>query len=255
MTEPQVSGNLAVVGLIDASADSHRDLLSMDLGFEMDKLEVAETGNVPNLNFSTSEATLIRLGEAVVEGGRQDRIVAESRIIEGHNRVKVFCIERDRWHDQSQSWTRIDTPVSLRRAVMNGAGQQQVWSRVNEILSYWGVSSNTRALSAIYKHLGRQFERRAMKFSLWDDQVGMIVVINDKVAGMEYFGDKMSFSREGYGILQRSYVPDAFQEESGHLPEEDVVESVENFLDELRNNRRAAEVVQYNNQVVYAHAV
>ena len=255
MSGPQIAGNMAVTPLLQPDAERYRDILSMSLALELGQLQVSETGNVPSLDFSTQRATLIRAGEAVLGGGNQDRIVRSSRIVEGNEPVDVFCIEAGRWHSQDRSWMHIETPVSLRRAVLGGANQQQVWGTVQNFLGQFGVSSNTSALGAIYEMFHWNFEQRASRFKWLDDQVGMIITIDGKVSGVEFFGDKMSFSRERLSLLTDSYIPDAYPDTGENMTREDVVVSIEDFLEELAGGQRNAEVVKLQAELVYASAV
>jgi len=102
ITEPRIFGNMAVSGLVDINAELHREVLSLDLALDLQKLTVDETGNVPSLIFNTTEPILIRAGEAVLGGGKQDRVVRESKIINGNQQVDVFCIEAGRWTHAQQ---------------------------------------------------------------------------------------------------------------------------------------------------------
>jgi hypothetical protein len=53
----------------------------MSLALEMGFLDVSETGNVPQLDFNASRPTLVRPGEAVLGGGKQDCVVRRSSVI------------------------------------------------------------------------------------------------------------------------------------------------------------------------------
>ncbi|MGY5877136.1 MAG: DUF6569 family protein [Candidatus Thorarchaeota archaeon] len=255
MEVPQVDRNMAITPLINPAAERYGDVLSLDLAMELGQMDVSETGNVPNLRFSTDRPTLIRSGEAVLAGGNQDRIVRSSAVIEGNTMVDVFCIEAGRWAPQNPGWVRTDTPVSLRNAVLRGAGQDQVWSTVAKILNNWGVNSQTNALGAIYQKLGNQFERRASKFKLLDNQVGMIITIDDKVRGLELFGDRMAFSRDAMSILKNAYVPEILSQREGHMDRQDIESSVEVFRSEITQGSRAMESLHHDGRFIYACAV
>jgi hypothetical protein len=227
----------------------------MELAMEMEQLDVQETGNVPNLIFQAQSPTLIRCGEAVLEGGRQDRIVRRSAIVDGRESVDVFCIEAGRWTPKNQNWVRIDTPVSLRQLVLSNASQSQVWQKVQDVLSLWGISSQTNALGAMYETLKGEFQRRAMDFRLVENQSGMIVTIDGVVRGLEFFGDRMMFSRDVKGILANSYAPEAKMDISGHMSQNVVNGAIEDFLQELHHGKRNIDIVHYNDRLVYACAV
>ncbi len=255
ISEPQISGNIAVTGILDGDAPRHGDVLSMDIAMEMGSLNIGETGEVPRLKFSSDQPTLIRVGEAVLEGGKQDRIVRKSEVIDGTRNVDVFCIEAGRWSPQNTHWAKTDTPVSLRKMVMRGADQGQVWAKVDKILSEWDVSSSTRALGAMYTELGNRFQRRASKLTFQSDQVGMIVTVDNNVLGMEYFGDLMGFSRDAPKILMNSYIPEAKEEVREQMDRKSVIESINVFVAELQNGSRNCDILRRDSEILYACAV
>ena len=253
--ETQVNRNIAVTSLVNPDTERYGDILAMDLAMEMKQLDVKETGNVPHLIFEAQSPTLIRCGEAVLGGGKQDRIVRKSAIVDGSNSVDVFCIEAGRWTPKNQSWVRIDTPVSLRQMVLSGANQRQVWQKVQSILSQWKVASQTNALGAMYEILKGEFQRRVMDFRLVDNQAGMIVTIDGVVRGLEFFGDRMLFSRDAKGILANSYVPEAKMNVSGHMSREVIDSAIEEFIHEMHHGKKSTDVLHYNDKLVYACAV
>ena len=134
---PQIYGNMAVVGLSDANAELFNGIISTQIALEVGNMQVEESGSVPSLRFNAEEPTLIRCGEGVLGGGLQDRIVAESMVIEGNHSLRVFCIEDGRWTAKTGEWLHTNTPISMRRAILEGRNQQYVWSEVQRILSSW----------------------------------------------------------------------------------------------------------------------
>jgi hypothetical protein len=83
----------------------------------------------------------------------------------------------------------------------------------------------------------------------------MIVTIDGVVCGMEYFGDRMMFSRDAKGILANSYVPEARMDTSGHMSREVIDSAIEEFIQELYDGKRRTDVVHHNDRLVYACAV
>ncbi len=255
ITEPRISGNMAVSGLIDTNAELQRELLSFDLALDLQKLTVDETGNVPSLVFNTDQPIIVRAGEAVLGGGKQDRVVRESMIVDGRRNVDVYCIEAGRWTPSNQQWIHVDVPVSLRKQILNGANQNQVWGHVAELLSMWDISSTTGALGAVYDALRGQFNMRASKFGRWNKQIGMIVTIDGRVKGVEIFGDVMSFGRESMNILSDAYVPNAIQKSEGALTAISVRKAIDSLFEELQTNSRCVEIVKHHGKLAYASAI
>ena len=139
--------------------------------------------------------------------------------------------------------------------VLSNASQRQVWQKVQEVLSHWEVSSQTKALGAMYEFLKGEFQRRVLGFKFAADQAGMIVTVDGTVLGLEYFGDRMMFSRDAKGILANSYVPEARTDTSGHMVKNQIDDAIEEFVQDLRHRRKHADIVHHSNRLVYACAV
>ena len=255
MTAPQIYGNLAVTGLVDSRAELYNGIVSTQIALEMGNMKVEETGNVPSLRFFAEEPTLIRCGEGVLGGGKQDRIVAESTVVEGHRNLNVFCIEAGRWEHSHGEWLHTNTPISMRRAILEGRNQQHVWTMVQQILSAWGVRSGTSALGELYSFHGHEFERYVSRFNWSDDEVGMIVSINGEVHGVEIFGDKMGLRRDYSAILKESYAPLALRDSGREMTYQEINKGICSFLSELNSGQRKAQVVQHEGNLAYACAV
>ena len=253
---PQIYGNMAVTGLSDVNAELFNGIISTQIALEVGNMQVEESGNVPSLHFNAEQPTLIRCGEGVLGGGLQDRIIAESVVMEGHRSLNVFCIEAGRWAAKTGEWLHTNTPISMRRAILEGRDQSYVWSEVQRILSSWGVHSGTSALGELYVNHGFEFEKLASRFDWSDDEVGMIVTIDGKVQGIEIFGDKMGHRRDYASILKESYAPIALQTAGGgNLSYEDVHEGINDFLSGLHAGRRHAQIVNHGGNLAYACAV
>jgi hypothetical protein len=255
MTAPQIQGNLAVTGLVDANAELYNGIVSTQIALEMGNMNVEETGNVPSLRFYAKEPTLIRCGEGVLGGGKQDRIIAESTVVEGHRNLNVFCIEAGRWEHSHGEWLHTNTPISMRKAILEGRNQQEVWNMVQQVLAAWGVRSGTSALGELYVHYGHEFERYVSRFNWTDDDVGMIVTIDGKVHGVEIFGDKMGLRRDFTSILKESYAPLALPNTGSEMTYQDVNDGINTFLSELNSGQRNAQYVKHNGNLAYACAV
>lgn len=254
MKEAQIVGNIGMIGLVDKEAPRESSVMSLARAIELRKLEIRESGGYTNLEFSPQEPVLLRASEGVIKGGLQDRIVKRSQVLTEAKVLEVYCIERGRWHG-GKDWTPVNLPVPIRRAVLQGEPQDRIWSMINQYLREWGVSTRTEALGAIYDALGRRFEKFVANFEWWKDQVGMIVLINGVVSGLEYFGAKESFRGDGMRLLRESYVPEAMRQEGVPMFPGDVAKGLEDFIKEVKGNKRRMEYVPYNGQVAYANII
>ena len=257
VTIPQIVGNIAVIGLLDPNA-LKPVAKTLREGLRSGVLTVVDRGGVSDLTFETHVPVLIRKGEGVSKGGRQDRIVRTTQVIERPTKLAVYCIESGRWGRAGRDWHPTDIPVPIRRAAAEGRSQSEVWGFIKEYLRSWDISSRTSALTAVYDALGPQFEKFVGNFEWWRDQVGMIIVINGVVSGVEVFDSKETFRYEGMSLLRDSYVPEALHDQPSLrklIMPDDVVEAMKTFKRELQENKRQVDITKYRGRVIYASII
>lgn len=185
-----------------------------------------------------SKDTIILLEGDIVQGGRQDRILAQSMIIPPRTitDIPVFCVEPNRWeykevshedlaeadvHQNEQNrkvaaFTGYYNIASsdLRRTMRETNNQQRVWDKVGQLTSLNNAESHTGAYSNLensdeftqQRDLYRDFFMD--KFDETSKTVGMVVVSGNKILGAEVFGHPDLF-RKQYEILLHSYITDA----------------------------------------------
>ncbi len=257
VTAPQIVGNIAVIGLLDPNAP---DPVAKTLreGLRSGVLTVVDRGGVNDLTFETHVPVLIRKGEGLSKGGRQDRIVRATQVIESPTQLSVYCIESGRWGRAGQEWHPTDIPVPIRRVAAENKSQSEVWGFISEYLRSWDIRSKTGALTAVYDALGPQFEKFVGNFEWWVNQVGMIVVINGVVSGVEIFDSHETFHSEGMSLLRDSYVPEALHDQPSMrklMMPDDVAEALKTFKKELQESKRQVDIVYYSNRLVYANVI
>ena len=255
MMEPQIVGNIAVIGLCDKNAPEERVVTSLREALALKVLEIDDKYSVHEMGFKASRPTLVRASQGILKGGRQDRILKKSVVISGDSRLSVYCIERHRWKGSGQDWIPADMPVPIRRAVVELAGQDTIWHLIREYLGEWGVTDRNQALGVIYSALGSRFEKFVANFEVWSHQVGMIVVINGVVSGLEFFGSKEAFQEDGMHLLRDSYVPEAIRGAPRPMLPSDVHNAISKFLKEISKGKRRIELVSHKKRIVYASAI
>lgn len=257
VTPAQIVGNIAVIGLLDPNAPKPV-AKTLREGLRSGVLKVVDRGGVNDLRFETNEPILIRKGEGVSKGGRQDRIVQTSQVIETPTQLGVYCIESGRWGQRGQDWNPVDIPVPIRRAAADNKSQSEVWSFIKEYLRSWDISSRTSALTAVYDALGPQFEKFLGNFEWWKDQVGMVVVINKVVSGVEIFDSRETFHSEGMSLLRDSYIPECLHDQPSLrklMMPDDVVEAMKVFRKELEEGKRRVDITKYRDRIIYANVI
>lgn len=254
---PQVVGNIGVIGLVDPNAPEPI-AKSLREAMRIGSMKVVDRGGYTDLTFETNEPVLLRRGEGVVKGGKQDRILQASQIVERPITLGVYCIERSRWGGSGKEWEPQDIPVPIRRMAAEGRDQSDIWRFINEYLQGWNITSRTHALGAIYDALGKNFEKFVGNFEWWKDQVGMVVVINGVASGVEIFDSHDTFRFEGMSLLRDSYIPEALYDQPSRrklMFPEDVSDAFKKLMDELKEGKRRVDMVQYGGRVVYANVI
>ena len=180
---------------IFAETEISSQYLSLDEALRDNRIEiteVSESGDVPNLKVINQAeiAILILAGEELV-GAKQNRIVNATFMI-GAGRsvtIPVSCVEQGRWRYRSNQFgseKRMCSPI-LRKGVHQDvlhsinagegfrANQGRVWDELAAKSARMKVHSNTGAMSDIYESYDDQLHHYTEKFSLAENQKGILV--------------------------------------------------------------------------------
>ncbi|RMF01325.1 MAG: hypothetical protein D6772_05010 [Bacteroidetes bacterium] len=183
--------------------------------------------NTLTVQNKTDEPVLLLAGE-VVQGGNQDRVIAEDRVIAAHSieDIPVFCVERGRWtYEGDHAIDEIDKQVfafrgyyqmadsKVRRAVRRG-NQGEVWEKVAAITTAMDAAGTTGAYANL-EH-GKDFvAKRANYQRYFQDKlsdnssiVGFVATYEDRIIGADLFGHPALLNRQ-FSALLNSYATDA----------------------------------------------
>lgn len=165
----------------------------------------------------------------VVQGGKQDRTIADDRIIASNSikNIPVFCVEQGRWNyrgDINDSETKSDDRImafkgyynvasnDIRKSIKSG-NQQAVWDNVAKVTSSNEAESTSKAYAGLENSDAFTTSRTAYLEQFnhklqGEDVVGMVAVSGDKIIGMDIFGHPQLFEKT-YESLLHAYVTDA----------------------------------------------
>ena len=251
--EPQIVGNVAMIGLLKEGAPASTPVISLRKALRQKKIQISEgPGGYTQLSVQAEIPTLVRASEGFTKAGKQDRVAKKSEVIRNPRVLEVYCIEQGRWSRGRKEWEPMNLPVPIRRAIMDEKDQGVVWGLIDQYLQAWKIPSRTAALAAIYDALGPQFEKYVANFEWWENQVGMIVCINGMPSGLELFGAKDLFREDGMILLRESYVPEALRGEKVPILPGDIPKMLTGFFDELREGKRRTDLIQHNGNIAYA---
>jgi ARG/rhodanese/phosphatase superfamily protein len=224
---PQSHQNLTLIPLL-ASLDASVEYVSLDEALKSGSVEITEIndgGSVQNLKVTNRSRSkvLILDGEELV-GAKQNRISNASFVIPGmaEKVIPVSCIEEGRWRYSSRSFSGTDSMYAARgrRAKLQDttsmlrvkkefrSDQVKVWDTVKRYLGMSGASSSTDSFVDYQEHQRADLDGYVRGFSPAPDQVGVMVLINGRLQGLDAFGRKITWQ----GVFQkliRSYAMDA----------------------------------------------
>ncbi len=186
------------------------------------------TVNTLTIENLSNDTVYIMAGD-VVQGGRQDRVIAEDIIAmpnSGKIAVPVFCVEPTRWQyrDKAAGTQKKDEEQifaftgyfnvasnSIRHTVKHQKNQSEVWSKVGDMRARHNVAGKTStygdlANSKSYKKRSQAYLNELEgAFENSENVVGCLVVSGDKVLGCDIFGTPNLFKKQ-YKALIHAYV-------------------------------------------------
>ena len=223
----QAHKNLALYPLL-STYSINLDYLLLDEALSdnlIEVVEVSEGGSVPELKVVNKAARMVLIldGEELV-GAKQNRIVNTTILVDRNTTlvIPVSCVEHGRW---SYNAARFNSErrmmssnlrnikcehvnYSVRATGEFRSNQGAIWEGIAEKAARREVHSPSGAMAAIYDKERPSLEEYVKDFHLIDSQVGAILMINGRVAGMDAFGRPDTFSKVFKKLLE-SYALDA----------------------------------------------
>lgn len=192
--------------------------------------EMSDIGDVPNLKIKnlSDKKIFILDGEELI-GAKQNRVTNTVVLVPENDElvIPVSCVERNRWNYKTKRFSSGNTRVyfKLRKKIFQSAlsnkdrkvklhPQHDVWSDIDNKMNNMNVESTTNAMNDIYKKYIAHLERFNQKLLKKEKQVGMIVIINNKIVSCEIFSDP-NIMHNLYDKILNSYTIDAIEEYKG----------------------------------------
>lgn len=235
--EKQSRRNMVLYCLI-AAEDPPVDFISLDRALENDGLSITEKdegGSVPELMVRNrcDRRVLLMDGEELV-GAKQNRVLNVTVLLapQTETLIPVSCVEQGRWSYTSREFASAKRSMSpdlkkkKSRSVRNSirlsgtfaSAQREVWEEIGSKFERMEMAPTpTMALSDLYEAQQESSEDYVNAFHPVENQVGMAVFIDGKLAGIELLAKHEAF-KDVHGKLVQSYAMDAL--ETSHLAEE-----------------------------------
>lgn len=218
-------GEIRIAPVLNPAAPLQTEYITLHEALDAGLCTVAEEGGV-NLLLVTNRAErpLFMLVGSLLLGGKQDRVLASSLVIEPgaeNQRVAVFCVEPHRWSPErgnaaaakGEFYLRGDARQvdnSVKSAAIAEGSQQEVWRAVENTNARLGVRSNEGgSFRSTYdddktaSELAKLFAKAcAAKHT---DAVGFVVTRGEEVVAMDLFESRGLCAKLADDLL-RSYL-------------------------------------------------
>lgn len=196
---------------------------------------------------NVSKDTVMILAGEVVQGGKQDRMVAQDVILypkSGKKDLSVFCVEHGRWQPK-ESGKEFKNYYSISSNEVRKAGavkkdQSEVWSKVAETTTKHKANTSTGTLTALkesgdytkeLKKYTDYFEKLIVNES---DVIGVMAVTGNTVLGCDMFATHELLIKH-YHNLVNSYATEAITTgKTVQLPYEKANQYLDTIIDDER---------------------
>ncbi|MEL7121369.1 MAG: DUF6569 family protein [Bacteroidota bacterium] len=233
--------NLAIFPVLATEETPSNDWVGLEEALENERFRITEkkpygrnddSGAVNTLTVQNrSEDVVFMIPGDVVQGGNQDRVIAQHLVIPPRTitDVTVFCVEKGRWSPREVEETEVQTEDnkifafrgyynvasnSIRKTLSTSKSQEEVWAKVADIThkhnadvatnAYAGLESAedfTNNRTAYLEHFASAFVGR-------DNVVGFVAVSGNEVIGADIFSNADLFHKK-FEALLHSYITDA----------------------------------------------
>lgn len=224
-------------------------------GLQKNKAKITERdrGEVNTLYIeNVSSDTIMVLSGEVVQGGKQDRVIAQDFLLYPKSKkdISVFCVEPGRWQPQKggdegmefKSYSSFSTN-DVRKAAIVEKDQQKVWDKVAETTSKNNATTSTGTLTALKNsgpftaNLKKYTDYFKPLFASEPDVIGMVVASGDVILGCDMFATHEMFMAH-YSDLVNAYATQAI---TTGKPVTVSYGNVQRYLDTLITDERKQE--------------
>ncbi len=246
--EPRRNEQLTVLPLFsdNPSGPDYVTLSQALTGGKCRVTEVNEAGSVPNLKVENNgDCPVLLLDAEELYGAKQNRVLNTTILVKEKTTtfVPVSCTEAGRWHYTSPAFADAETIMSpsIRYQKMSSvsasltlsldyrSNQRKVWEEIACPSKLANAHSPTRALHKVYELHDNRLKDYQEAIGLEEGQTGLLVLIGDRVVGLDYVSRPEAFA-ELYPKLLKSYALDALFSNTDKLAE-NPARSARDFLE------------------------
>jgi hypothetical protein len=278
---PISHGNLTIFPVVASATHDTSEFITLDEGIRSGEVVITEGGRTtglirgpsphlpaggPRVNtlvlVNNSKRPLILLAGEIVNGGKQDRVVAKDRVIPAESDpidLGVFCVEPGRWTETSAQFSSMKSQMaqpSVRYKAMVKQNQQEVWDSVgvaNGAIAGAVLGSSAAAPSSYAKTFGNdkvsrlveeqaapvEESYRSLIKQLRDQHaVGVVVAVGGCLIWADLFASTPLLEKY-WPKLARSYAAEAMTTQIAAKPAR--VTDAQQFLDKTEGTRQLIE--------------
>jgi len=222
--EVQTYKNIAILPLI-ASADGafqYRTLGEALATWDIAITEVSAAGSVPELMVvNRANIPVLLIDGEELAGAKQNRVLNTSILLKelSETKIPVSCTEQGRWSYSSKAFSESgnvmayksrsrkarSVHISLEACGTPTSDQGEVWEGIAELQAKACAPSPTSAMSDVYKAREEDLLKCHEIFKPVSNQVGLLVMIDGRPAGMEMVSLTTAYARL-HPKLVRSYI-------------------------------------------------
>lgn len=186
--------------------------------------EVSQGGSVPELKVTNSaEIQVLLLDGEELAGAKQNRVLNTTVLVPAKQAIviPVSCTEQGRWTYATPTFYDSGTVMacsirarksrsvseSLSSSASFRSDQGEVWDGISELQEAAGVPSPTAAMRDVFESQRGSLDEAIKVFPLIPGQIGMLAVINGRVAGFDLISNSAAYGHL-HGKLVKSYVVD-----------------------------------------------
>jgi hypothetical protein len=246
--QPQAVANMTVIPLVSQAGEVAVGTLR-DIYLEQDPAY-----NRLVLATESAHPTILPLGYTLITRERaQDRAVATKSIIPGRGsrEVPAYCVQSSQCgHMARANRARQEArmlPLGVRRLAFRHRDSQDfraLWDGLAEHNRRHGVPGNF--LSSFFEHFQRQLQQFVAEFELVQGQRGAVVLINDRVEGVEVAPSPAAFAVQWEPLIRDCYGAEAVGQQaeinaidgSQFLGDAETFEELRARLEELERRER-----------------
>lgn len=265
-----------------------KELMGLKEAIQLDRFRISEKkpfgrfedmDAVNNLTVQNkTDQTIFLMNGDIVQGGRQDRVLAQSRIIPPRTitDIAVFCVERGRWQFRDSSPEEEGSEQEktnqralafkgyynvassqIRRTIEYSNEQKEVWEQVSKITTANQAENPTHAYTGLEASEEYTKDRAAYLNALelnFDENkrvVGWIAGSGSEILGADIFGHPELCERQ-YEALLHSYITDVIPTESkGNCCEERIDAFAAQLWKDFQKGGNGVQKLTHQNALVY----